>query len=237
VTDTDRTDFVALMHKVEDLDIVLQLCVQEMGNGMTFIKHPLINLPYVPQMNAYNNALYRDKLKVVTELESNKEYEKAIWIYERPFRAQIFNRYTKVMEREQAARLMLDVWQDCEHPYGDRDLWREMFNSYRDTDALSRTRTHLIKEGVEEITLYRGMGSAEVNRKKTGNWGMSWTLDRDIAVWFARRYRGVYKGTPAVAEARFNVRSVFCYMPERGEQEVVADPLNIIGFKTTDIRK
>ena len=235
MTDMERTDFAALMHKVEELDFTLRLCIQDMGHGTTFIKHPLINTPYIPQMNAYNNALYHAKKKSLEEYEAAKNWDQAIWIHERPWRIEAFERYAGFMEPDAAAKMLLDVWQDCEHPYSHRRLWLKLFDAYRSSTVLMTTAAHLLIEDAPPITLYRGMGKAESN-KHYGMLGLSWTLDRPIAEWFAKRYRALARGA-FVAEAQVDVKGVLAYLPTRAEQEVIIDPFYITAIKLTEVPK
>lgn len=234
---TDFTnDFAKLFAKKEELNLVLRLCIQEFRSVGTFIKHPLINMPYHESMNAYINALYQDKKEHLNQCEAANNWHAAVWLHERPWRIEAFNRYAPRMEREVAAEMLIDVWSDSEAPYQYRHLWRKLFRQYRDTDALLHSRAHLMRDGEDDeklITLYRGMGRNESRKKNQTLWGNSWTIERSVAEWFGRRYRSFKGGY--IAEATCKKRGIFCYLPERGEQEVVIDTIYLTDMKVSKV--
>ncbi len=64
-----------------------------------------------------------------------------------------------------------------------------------------------------EIVAFRGCSGVTLGKARCG---MSWTLDRDKAIWFARRF-GDLRGDPLCLEATIQKRNVFAYfgVPER----------------------
>ena len=70
------------------------------------------------------------------------------------------------------------------------------------------------------IRIYRGV--AGVGRARRAR-GISWTLDLDVACWFALRYSS-FLPDPAVFEAELLPQQVFCRILDRGEDEIIARP-------------
>ena len=68
------------------------------------------------------------------------------------------------------------------------------------------------------VTIYRGVGSEEYRD------GISWTLDREKAEWFATRFTedGV------VYSAKVKSNDILYYISDRGEKEVIVDPKKLI---------
>ncbi len=65
---------------------------------------------------------------------------------------------------------------------------------------------------------------------------MSWTLDRNKAVWFAQRYSVLTElGAPKLAEATVRKRDILAYFNGRKEKEVVVDSSKLIDAHATKI--
>jgi hypothetical protein len=66
--------------------------------------------------------------------------------------------------------------------------------------------------------IYRGVGDLDHPN------GMSWTRDRQVAEFFAYRYRRVARPNPGVLRAIVNRNQVLAYITDRGEAEIVLTP-------------
>lgn len=118
--------------------------------------------------------------------------------------------------------LTADAWTMCEYPTRVEEslMWLALFDriGYRNAagDRLDRP---------EQIILYRG---ASVREREIGEYGMSWTTDRERARWFATEYfaragdNQVYKcvmpGDALVADYQDD---------DRNESEIVVNPSKI----------
>lgn len=116
------------------------------------------------------------------------------------------------------ARGVSDAWTACEWPLriADAEVWQWMFMRALDqTEYLLEGRIRPARELPATTTLWRG---AEEDYRC----GMSWTDDRDRAVWFATRFphrdARLYRieATPNMVLARYDLA--------RGEREWVLDP-------------
>ena len=72
--------------------------------------------------------------------------------------------------------------------------------------------------GAGPYTIFRGVAGVGSARRVRG---LSWSLSRDVAAWFARR---MYLPDPAVYVATVTAAEVMFHVAERGEQEVVTRP-------------
>lgn len=116
-------------------------------------------------------------------------------------------------------KLVGQVWSMCEYPARamEPEEWLELFN---DIGFCNEAGNRV--ERPQEITLYRG---ASVHESETGEYGMSWTTDRGMAIFFAhvyfarsgdnRVYRCVMPGSALVADYRDGGRN---------ESEIVVNP-------------
>lgn len=77
---------------------------------------------------------------------------------------------------------------------------------------MNKSELKIYKSLSNEIVIYRG-----VNNKK-GKLGISWTLNKEIAEWFATRYN-----TGNVYKAKIKKENVIGYINSRDEQEIIVD--------------
>jgi hypothetical protein len=71
------------------------------------------------------------------------------------------------------------------------------------------------------LVIYRG-------QPDSGPPGISWTLKRECAVWFARRFSPWRRAAePTVLRARVNPSRILAYLVGRDEAEVVLDPAGL----------
>jgi hypothetical protein len=131
-------------------------------------------------------------------------------------------------------RLLRVVWTDTEQPSRLREEWESLFMGEHPEDSddapprqgTSGRRKALSACSAEERARYEGLPEVvEVYRglgHDGGEHGISWTLDREKAEWFARRF---CPERPRVAVARVEKRLIDAVFFERGEQEVVITSL------------
>ena len=99
------------------------------------------------------------------------------------------------MPRTAFREMVEQMWTDRGHVRMTREGTREIFE-YADFDV-----SHL----PEKVTLYRGARGKPTTARK----GISWTLDRDVAVWFAMRFA---RSQPVVLKAEVpRTRIVACF--------------------------
>lgn len=112
------------------------------------------------------------------------------------------------------------LWTDSENIFEFEALWLRLLTDPRrqGTRALMMTveeRTHL--DGLpSRITVYRGY-----SRPGRGD-GMSWSLSREVAQRFARRFTEGTRGK--IARREVDKQEVLAYFAGRGEQEIVLSP-------------
>jgi hypothetical protein len=69
----------------------------------------------------------------------------------------------------------------------------------------------------DQITIYRGMSSVEID---SGNYGISWTLDKKIAQFFTNYYRNGLKDG-LVVEKSVLKKDIIAYFSDRKEKEII----------------
>jgi hypothetical protein len=174
------------------------------------LKHPLVcQVPFYAAPLA--NKQYEYVLPIVQDLEKKKEFLNTLSVF-----YQRYHRLPKLYEWFRDGRLNVTrlrkllafAWPDTEDPpYAD---CLEMFETAGFT---TDTRKRLPK-GM--LTLYRGDTKRRYN--------MEWSLQRQTAEWFARRWN---PKTSWVATTQVPRDAALAYFVGRGEAEVIVNPASI----------
>ena len=130
---------------------------------------------------------------------------------------------------EDFSKILGDAWIRSENPNGDANVTKkELLSMFKKADkkTLMTEEDYKRWQGLDEtITVYRGVTSHNAKNIKA----LSWTLDRQTADWFARRFEE--EGT--VYEARINKKDTYAYFGERCESEVIVDPKGLMDITET----
>lgn len=130
----------------------------------------------------------------------------------------VFFKFTKdYMCVEDYTEFLVELWTSMEYPNVDNNVTRREFISYWkkvDTKYIySKEDIELLDSLPEEFSIYRGL----MPRAKKE--ALSWTLDLDKAIWFAKRFNNHGK----VYEAKVKKEDILSYLSNRGESEIVVD--------------
>ena len=208
-----KVDYQELMTRNEELhpDLVPYFEPEKDGNW-SMLRSPLVyQVPFFN--NAFANHQYAERKRVVDKLISEGEYRQAIWMYERPFRVEVFEAFAPRLSNEEYWTLLAHVWTDTENAWQYRERWVELYES-------KRPMRHALMDDEESkeydalpdmVTIYRGC------QKGINEDGLSWTLDKKKAQWFATRYQkdGI------VLERTVPKSQIIAYYAGRGESEVI----------------
>ena len=227
-----------LMNKKEDLNEELIDHIDEDSPFGVFLRHPLLVTVYVEEMNAYYNYQYLGKRKQADKALKKKDWNRWIWLHERPFRLDAFLFICRDIPAKEYWTLLREIWIDTEGPGGNQDIWLELFNRpypKRRKMMTGKERRTLANEGRSgELNIYRGYvdgldseDSEYIEEDRDRESGISWTLDYNKAEWFARRFLSGGTGHGVVAEAICKPKDVIAYFESRGEKEIVVDPSKI----------
>jgi hypothetical protein len=207
----------------EKLDPELEKWCEDTTFGKA-LKHPLVfSIPLMPGTYGMMNKALRVKREKLEEFRAEQKWSSFIFMHERAYRMYAFSLIEADIEDDATYWDVLgSIWTDSENIWQEEESWGEYLSSER-TD-----RDHLMDEDErkafaklpETITIHRGYKRGE--RKM----GMSWTISRPQAEWFARRLAReddesrVVSGTLPKAKA-------LAYFTGRGESEIVAFPEDI----------
>ena len=127
------------------------------------------------------------------------------------------------MSREDFAYYLKHSWLDEEDPNQDKNVsLPEVIRYFRQAD-----KKYLMKPNdfthyqnlPDTLTVYRGVSP---HRAKMG---LSWTADKNTALWFKKRYEGGIKGQ--LLTATIHKKHILAYIDERNERELIVDVFKI----------
>ena len=218
--DDEVAAYMELLTRQEDLHPDLKPWIVPMSFGGMMLKHPLGVQSLPPRRDdAQANERYRYKLAALEQAEQTGDWETYIWLHERPHRVEALQAIASNLHGREYWEMVSHVWSDSENIWQHRRAWRKVWLSQepeRHTVMDDEEREHLagLPDG---LTIYRGV------HLRSAMHGLSWTLDRTRAEWFAD-YRRIKKRNPMLLQTMVSKSEVVAYFAGRSEQEIVVHP-------------
>lgn len=225
--DRQLSDLMELMTRKEELHDDLKPWIVPDGPFGPMLKHPLVQeIVFDPQRCARLNAVYASKLVAVAKAREEEEWNRYIFLRERPYRAAILHEIAPLLSGRQYWELVGQVWVDSENCFEYEDEWYELLTAdplgrkFMSSEDVRSVFTLPPEKGglLPETKIYRGFSHDDALA------GFSWTLDRARAKWFAQRSAWRKGDTPKVAAATVKREHVIAYITSRDEQEIVLLP-------------
>jgi hypothetical protein len=187
--------------------------------------HPLVKEFGVDsERAALQNRIYRWKCAAVKAALDERDMQKYILLHERAYRLGAFCFIADRVDDRHYWELLSDVWEDSNNIWQNRAAWRAVWKSERPMKrfAMRDEERRRFDDLDDLITVYRGQPPRPRTRE------MSWTLDRDVAVWFAKRWsrNGGFLLTGTVAKA-----DIHAFKNGRQELEIVAGKVTAVSTK------
>lgn len=176
------------------------------------LRHPLVYA--VPLWTkAHANHMYEQKKSDLEKAIAEKKYSQIIFLHERPYRLEAFVQITKELSDKEYWSLLESVWTDTENGWQNLPTWRALFWSKRPgrENLMDENERFTLANLPETVEIYRGCLNG-INED-----GMSWTLNRDKAEFFANRFS---KGG-IVLSKQINKSDIIAVFNGRGEAEVI----------------
>lgn len=214
------------------------------------IDHPLVQLmnldlpfPWDDDGTAsswaeFANEALAEKQKDVSEAIGSKNWRGYVLLHERAYR---FDALRKLIDDKHATRAELwpvvgAAWSDSENIWQYQEEWLALWSGKCSSKhmAMDETDQKARRALPARLTVYRGVNCDDDSEAAEAiGYGLSWTLDREQAVWFANRG----SSRPFLGQAEILKRDCFAYFSDRNEQEVVVDPAKLKKVETTKLRK
>jgi hypothetical protein len=182
---------------------------------------------FLPDENGGFKVVYIDNPEEAAELlqfkleglRKCKSVSQVFWMINKPDRLQVlhFLKNVYTFEEKEYAGLLRDAWISTEFPHQMPnakliDLFQCAYTQY----LMTEEENSALGAQPEIITVYRGLQDKRARHK-----ALSWTLDYEVAHWFAMRWA---KGKQVILTAEINKRDVYMYTNERNEEEIVVNP-------------
>ena len=219
---TKMPDLMELLSKDERLHPDLKPWLLKLRRGPLFLNHPLVQeLSVDPSKAALINWRFEQKKIRVQEALDAKDLYRYVFLHERPYRLPAFHEFMRKVETDDQTywEMVSSIWIDSENIWQNRAEWGRLWSSPRPgkyqfvMDDDERARFDQLPDIVE---VYRG-----INNKKHVKLGLSWTLSRAKAEWFAKRYAGLDESLNLVLTGQIARKDIHAVILGRGEQEVV----------------
>jgi len=178
------------------------------------LRHPLVyQVPF--RSNGSANAQYAQKLKALEKAMADKDYKQSVWLVERPYRVEAFIKIADKLSDTDYWKLLSNVWTDTENQYAHIEEWKNLLASKRSSRhyMMNEEEDNILRSLAQEVTIYRGC------QKGINEDGLSWTLDKSIAKFFANRFgkKGI------ILERTVSKNDIVAVLTGRGESEVICE--------------
>ena len=198
----------------EPLNPALVPYLEQSDIRWTLLRHPLVyQVPFFSSGSA--NAQYAQKLKALEKAIANKDYKQSVWLVEKPYRVEAFIKIADKLSDTDYWKLLSDIWVDTENQYAHLEEWKKLLASKRPNRhyMMTEEEDNILRALSQEVTIYRGC------QKGINEDGLSWTLDKSKAKFFANRFgkKGI------ILERTISKNDIVAVLLGRGESEVVCE--------------
>lgn len=219
----ENSRIAELMLKKEPLNPKLRRYVKETSLGPVF-RHPLLAQPWVNvEQAAWINWMVEHKQKFMEECRQKKKWEAVLAHYETYYLLDGFVEEARHVNDATYWKLLAYVYTKQEQLWPNRKMLLQLLQAPRPQrdKLMERSEHRAFSKLPESFPAYRGFIG---QRGK----GLSWTTDREKAVWFAERFACLeHLGKPRLASGHVVKKDVLAYFTRREESEIVIDPTKV----------
>lgn len=182
------------MEKVKEMaELFLLTEPKESEFGAMIISHPFYNSGYLMVDREVKNVIEdMEARKTVTEqylkrIRERNDYLSLISLITKPYRMDFFRHTKEYLSQEDCGKALVFVWQSTEgtniNKYISLSEKQKWFQELPREYLMTKEEMDIFEKMDEEIYIYRGLGSPDSKIK-----ALSWTLNKDQAIWFANRW-------------------------------------------------
>lgn len=170
------------------------------------------------------NEIVAAQQRAVEDFERKQKWGAYVFSHHRPYRVDALLSVIQRVGISRLWRLVSDVWIDSESTMQSADEWAEIWMRAYDKHGNLRKCFKKVM-GAKDLRVYETLPDIVTAYRgcfdEYDSMAYSWTLDREVAEWFAKRKR--WKGNPIVAKVEVPKSFVLAYFDGRREAEVVLD--------------
>src|SRR5215475_3885651 len=212
------SSFQELIDRDEELCEELQFHVFKGALG-EMVHHPLIiEIFYRPGKCALINESFRQKHELAKNYLAEKKWRSYIFLIERPYRLDALLKCAELgLKGNEYWKAVSLVWIDTENVHQHLGKWKRIWsiNPAMRELIMDEEERAALADLPNEITVWRG------TKHQRGINGLSWTLEKDRAIWFAKRHV-LKRHKPRLVEGFVHKKHVLAYFLGRGEKEIVS---------------
>jgi hypothetical protein len=222
---------VEMMQREEPLHQHLHSCIDATMEGYPCLKHPLFVGPIDPNRAALAHWLIEQKGREIEKAVKAQKWYEVVFFHEKIFLDDAFREYENHFDDPSYWLILGRIWTQQEQLWPNRKWFLQVFKSPRPKrDHLMSPEEHDVLEALPDMfQIYRGFIG---NRGE----GLSWSLDRAKAEWFARRFSILTElGQPQLMVGVIKKKDVLAYFDGREEKEIVVDPAKVRSMKVEPV--
>ena len=186
------------------------------------LHHPLIvNAMMLPGRHKADNLMYLARKEHAERSWCDRDWRSYISIHERPYRADALKRVLieagLPFENPTTWQLIKAVWIDSENVDEHNAFWTDTWKRGKLELTLDTREQAAFDQLPEMVPVWHGL-----EREDSIALGLSWTTDRDVAEWFARRFARFNRRNAFLARGIVHKEAIKAFLLGRGEYEVIA---------------
>ena len=215
-----------LLAKDEPLNPALRPYIIEGTPLGQMINHPLIQeIAYRKELNAFINERYRHKLAALDQAIRERAWMSVICLHERPYRLNALLGHAGHMNHVEYWEAVGYAWTDSENIWQNYEHWRSLWECPRPSkhSCMGDDEQTGLAKLPQVMTVYRGIHAKGISKRGKRK-GLSWTLDREKARWFASRWK---QEPQKILEGTVKKSHVHAHFLGRGELEIVATEVHV----------
>jgi hypothetical protein len=217
-----------------DIDRQYRICIANPGMGGLVCSMPrggvLGNEPEMFIADTDEKKKQAVEFRLNNTLGTSRTLSEFFVHISKPYRLTVFQLFSQIYDfGSEYEDILKYAWISTEFPHQAKvnDLTR-MFRKADGAKLMDESERERLAGLPEEFTVYRGWSETLVKSGMTKRNGLSWTLDRKIAVWFATRWK---HPDARLATATIQKKNVYMYCGERSEAEIVLNPRYLRNLK------
>lgn len=196
-------------------------------SSIPVIQHPFFNSPIVideengnilnilENKNEYLLAIKEMKNKI----DKSKNYIQLLELITKPYKLVFFKYTNEYLNEKDFSKCLIDIWITDEYANQNTDVSKDelikFFKKASKTFIMNKEEFNVFSTLNNNVTVYRGI----TDYNKDNIRALSWTLDKEKAIWFANRFLG--KGY--IYKAKINKEDILAYCDQRNEKEIILD--------------
>ena len=211
-----------------------------------FVMHPFFENRISVLPNKNNNKVFQtfdifkepEKYNTLLEhvghrIRACKNVCSIFFMFRKSYRL-VFFKYTKqYLSEKDFAEMLKFCWATCESPMNDANVTKKeivcWFTNANKRFLMNKEEKKIRKSLPQMVEIFRGTRSAAYEL------GISWTLSREKAEWFAKRFSD-YNNEFHVYSYWIDKKDILCYINERNEQEVIVDYNKLKKFRVQELK-